>query len=538
MQPLIPATLCFFAALYACNGASSNGLPASQDTLPARQVITEDPSLRGNFSAQKTLRFDSAEIKKFLRAYDSLSVYQADIREFYRRRNYAFAWFDDAGLIEQSGDLFNKLIHLESEGVLAKPPYLLTYQGMMDAGNTTVKGQPNPSLEIMQTAQYFYYANKVWAGIPESQSRKMEWMLPRKKIDYDLLLDSMLRSSKAGEKIQEPVFRQYALLRNYLTRFQEIEKKGTWLTIRAGRNKYQAGDSGEVIAQIRKKLFLSRDLPDDSHSRIFDASLTAAVKRFQYRYGLLGDGIVGPAVIREMNTPLAKRIQQIIVNMERCRWVNANPAGDYLVVNIPQFKLLVFENDSLAWDCNVVVGEVLHKTAIFQGTLKTIVFSPYWNVPPGILKMEILPAIRKNPDYLDRHNMEWNDGQVRQKPGAGNALGLVKFLFPNSYNIYLHDSPAKSLFQENKRTFSHGCIRVAEARRLAHYLLRNDPSWTSGKIDAAMNSGREKFVPVQKPLPVSIVYFTAWVDREGRINFRDDVYKRDARLMEAIFVKK
>jgi murein L,D-transpeptidase YcbB/YkuD len=224
--------------------------------------------------------------------------------------------------------------------------------------------------------------------------------------------------------------------------------------------------------------------------------------------------------------------------MERCRWVNDNPTGDYLVVNIPQFKLLVYEHDSLAWDCNVVVGKEMHKTAIFQGTLKTIVFSPYWNVPPGIMNKEILPAIRRNPNYLSRNNMEWNGNQVRQKPGPNNALGRVKFLFPNSYHIYLHDSPAKSLFNENKRTFSHGCIRVAEPRRLAQYLLRHEPSWTTERIDAAMNQTKETYVTLKETLPVYIVYFTAWVDRDGRINFRDDVYKRDARLMEALFAKK
>ena len=239
-----------------------------------------------------------------------------------------------------------------------------------------------------------------------------------------------------------------------------------------------------------------------------------------------------------MNTPIQKRIEQLIVNMERARWVPAKPASNFLLVNIPQFKLSVFENDTLAWDMNVVVGKEVHKTVIFSGDLKYVVFSPYWNVPPGIMKNEILPALKRNPDYLKKHNMEWNGNQVRQRPGPSNSLGLVKFLFPNSYNIYLHDSPSKPLFKEEKRAFSHGCIRVSEPRRLALYLLRKDNRWTPEKVDAAMTSGKEQYVTLKETVPVNIVYFTAWVDSKGRLNFRDDVYKRDARLMETIFQKR
>ena len=540
MPRLIPLMIFVALAIHACNSGSSNGQPAaSKDSVPALKTLAgEDPSIPGNFSAQEAIHFDSAAIESFLKEYDSLKTYRREIREFYRNRNFAYAWFDASGLIEQSGDLFNRVTRIENEGIASRPPYLDKYQEMMAAENAAASGKPDPTLELMQTAQYFFYAHKVWAGLPEAETKKMEWMVPRKKLKYDQVLDSMLRTVQAGGKIQEPVYRQYGLLREYLQRFREIEQKGTWVTIKADKQKYQKGDSGEAIAQIRKKLFMARDIEQDNGSALFDSSLVAAVKRYQRRYGLVEDGVVGPALIREMNAPLSKRIQQILVNMERCRWVDDNPSGNYLVVNIPQFKLLVFENDSLAWDCNVVVGKEMHKTVIFQGTMRTIVFSPYWNVPPGIMQKEILPAIRRNPNYLARNNMEWNGKQVRQKPGPNNSLGRVKFLFPNSYHIYLHDSPAKSLFNENKRTFSHGCIRVAEPRRLAQYLLRHEPSWTNERIDAAMNQTKETYVTLKEPLPVSIVYFTAWVDRDGRINFRDDVYKRDVRLAEAIFAKK
>lgn len=506
------------------------------DTIPVKTIA--DPSIPGNFSPETRLRFDSTGIDSFLIKYPLLKGYTGDLRKFYRNRNYSYAWYDNDGLIEQSGDLYYRIVNIGSEGVPANIPYLDAYKLIMESMDSMVNvSAPNTEIELMMTAQYFNYARNVWVGISEKESRQLEWFLPRKKLNYEQLLDSMFISISTNQKIQEPVHSQYHLLRNYLKRFREIEKNNTWIMIKADKKKYQPGDSSPAITAIRKKLFLAGDLPDDNGSALFDDSLKLGVLHFQSRYGLTEDGIAGPAVLREMNTPLSKRIQQIIVNMERARWINPNPPGNFLLVNIPQFKLSVIENDSIQWTSNVVVGKEMHKTVIFRGDLKHVVFSPYWNVPPGILKNEVLPAIKRNPDYLRKNNMEWYGNTVRQRPGPDNPLGLVKFLFPNSYNIYLHDSPSRALFEQQKRTFSHGCIRVAEARKLAIYLLRNDSTWTEARIDKAMNMGKEQYVTLQKTIPVNIVYFTAWVDRSGRINFRDDVYKRDSRVMEMIFQK-
>ena len=191
---------------------------------------------------------------------------------------------------------------------------------------------------------------------------------------------------------------------------------------------------------------------------------------------------------------------------------------------------------------NVVVGSLQHNTVIFNGDLKYVVFSPYWNVPASIVKNEIMPGIARNKNYIASHNMEITgySGKtpiVRQKPGVNNALGKVKFLFPNTYNIYLHDTPSKSLFGETSRAFSHGCIRLGEPAKLAEFLLRNDSSWTKQNMQKAMNLGKEKFVTLSKPVPVFIGYFTAWVDSQGLLNFRDDVYGHDAKLAEKMFMQ-
>jgi L,D-transpeptidase YcbB len=197
--------------------------------------------------------------------------------------------------------------------------------------------------------------------------------------------------------------------------------------------------------------------------------------------------------------------------------------------------LHIFENGKPVWKTNVVVGKNLTQTVIFKGNISQIILNPYWNVPNSILQKEILPALRRNPGYLQRNNMEMVDGRVRQKPGINNALGKIKFLFPNSYSIYLHDTPAKSLFGETKRAFSHGCIRVDNPKKLALYILKNDSSWTLNKIDSIQATSNEFKIQVKPALPVYITYFTAWVNSNGELNFRNDLYNLDEKLSKEIF---
>jgi L,D-transpeptidase YcbB len=195
----------------------------------------------------------------------------------------------------------------------------------------------------------------------------------------------------------------------------------------------------------------------------------------------------------------------------------------------------VYDGDTALFDMPVVVGKVGNNTMMFNGDLNQVIFSPYWNVPASIIKSEILPAIARNPNYLDRKNMERIGSGIRQRPGPGNALGKVKFIFPNSFNMYFHDTPSKSLFNEDKRAFSHGCIRLSQPQKMAEWLLRNDPEWNTEKIVAAMNKTSERAVKLKEPVPVFIIYYTAWVDNEGRLNFRDDVYRHDAALVKKMF---
>jgi L,D-transpeptidase YcbB len=227
--------------------------------------------------------------------------------------------------------------------------------------------------------------------------------------------------------------------------------------------------------------------------------------------------------------------------MDRMRWLPQKPQGVLITVNIPEFVLHVTNGKNKVFDMNVVVGKEGNTTMMFNGDLNQVVFSPYWNVPPSIVRKEILPAMERNSNYIQAKNMEitGNEGDlpvIRQKPGPGNALGKVKFLFPNSFNIYFHDTPEKSLFEKDKRAYSHGCIRLADPVKMANWLLENNPEWTPEKINEAMNSGNEKYVKLKKAVPVIITYYTAWVDETGRLNFRDDIYQHDEVLMQKMFL--
>ena len=443
----------------------------------------------------------------------------------------SYAWYETSGLIEEAAHLYTHLNNLQDEGILEEAPYIKNLDSLINDPVVTTK--PDSVLEILLTAEYLFYADRVWNGISENQTSKLEWYLPRKKLDLPYITDSLIRDTSAPLFSDNYSNQQYNLLKSSLKKYRQLEISADWKQIDV-KNKFKLNDHSPDIVLIRKKLYELGDLDQNTGSDIFDDSLQSAIKSFQIRYGMKVDGIMGAAFLKYLNTPIQEYIRKIIINMERARWVPLDLKSHYLLINIPSFTLYAYDNNNLDFSMNVVVGKNVHKTVLFSGDIKYIVFSPYWDVPASILKNEILPGIQKDPNYLKRNNMEWVGSRVRQKPGPKNSLGLVKFLFPNSYNIYLHDTPAKSLFQESTRAFSHGCIRLGEPEKLANYLLRNSPDWTPEKINAAMHKGVEKYVTLKNPVPVYIGYLTAFVDNKGRINFRDDIYKRDDALGKMI----
>jgi murein L,D-transpeptidase YcbB/YkuD len=303
---------------------------------------------------------------------------------------------------------------------------------------------------------------------------------------------------------------------------------------------FKPGDTAAAIRQIRERLFITGEIHENNNSNEYDPPLAEAMKVYQKNNGFNPSALILPEHIRAMNIPVHDRIKQIVVNMERCRWISPEfaQAKEFIMVNIPSFKLTMVRDGQIELESPVIVGKNITKTVIFSGMLSYIVFSPYWNVPPSILRKEILPGIAKDKHYLEKHNMEWNDGQVRQKPGKNNSLGLVKFIFPNSNDIYMHDTPAKSLFAQETRAFSHGCIRVGRPRDLAIAILKDDPDWNPDKIDRAMTAGKESTCMLKEKIPVYIGYFTAWVGRDGQLSFYKDLYSLDDNLAALLMTEK
>jgi murein L,D-transpeptidase YcbB/YkuD len=352
------------------------------------------------------------------------------------------------------------------------------------------------------------------------------------------LLIAMNAFAYTGTNNPDPA-RAYSLLQQALTQYEQIAQEGGWTKIIATKKFYQQGETVAAVKDIKSRLRASGDYKSDDMSTLFTPELTAAVKRAQKRFGFKENGVVDAALIKELNVPVEKRINQIRINMERLATMPVNTGGTRLVANIPEFKLHVYEGDKHVFDMNIVVGTEANKTVIFNDEMKQVVFSPYWNVPPSIVKNEILPKMRNDHNYLWRNRYvqvgtENGLPVIRQMPGAGNALGKVKFLFPNSHNIYFHDTPAKSLFNLRRRAYSHGCIRLAEPAKLAEYLLRNTPGWTPDKIEQAMNAGKEQVVNLQAPVAVAITYFTAWVDNDGMVHFREDIYGHDKEMAKGV----
>lgn len=321
------------------------------------------------------------------------------------------------------------------------------------------------------------------------------------------------------------------------------------------------GDSGEAVTALRRRLLFLGDLEGSAAGRgdVFGPVLARAVERFQARHGLEVDGIVGRETRPALETSMARRVEQVELTLERWRWLPRDPGGRYLIVNIAGQELDVFRDGQQALHMRVVVGKPFQRTPSFASRIDTVVLNPYWEVPYSIAVNEILPTVRSDPEYLARENMEvlnrlevggkpvdptnidWDQVSARdfpyrfrQRPGPDNSLGRVKFLLPNPYSVYLHDTPAKTLFNRARRCFSHGCVRLEKPFELARLLLNDEPGRSADIIEEILPNEQNHHIRLSRTMPVYLVYWTAWVDKRDTIHYRDDVYGRDARLKAAL----
>ena len=509
---------------------------------PESIAVLRDTSITPITSFSK-LFLDSSKLETFIKSNPGKDSSAEKMRNFYTGRNYQFAWFTEDGIAEHTRSFWNlhnnyinyfgdtslkfKLLHKEIDMVLDEDSAIRLDKSRM-------------LLTDMQLTKHFFeYSNHAYAG--KVNSNDLQWNIPRKKINAVVLLDSLIAREGKDLHAWEPVNVFYKRLKEKLVLYYNINKLGGWKAIRYEKNRnIKASGSDTLIREIKKRLHVSGDLSIQDTSDTHTPQLDIAVKQMQKGFGLTADGIITSQLVSQLNVPVEERISQLLINLERMRWVPEQPSGNFILVNIPEYRLHVFEGSKKLFSMNIVVGKAAHSTVIFTRQLTHVVFSPYWNIPRSIVRNEIIPAINRNRNYLARMNMErtgFSGGLpvIRQKPGGANALGRVKFIFPNSYNIYFHDTPSKSLFTKESRAFSHGCIRLAEPEKMANYLLRMQPEWSAEKINAAMSASVERWVPLKKQLPVFITYFTAWVDSEGLLNFREDVYGHDKKLAKQLF---
>jgi murein L,D-transpeptidase YcbB/YkuD len=314
------------------------------------------------------------------------------------------------------------------------------------------------------------------------------------------------------------------------------------------------GDSGSRVAALRNRLLISGDLEgiNEEHADLFDDETVLAVRKYQERHGRTVDGIVGPNTLLDLNAPVEERVRQMEANLERRRRLPSDLGKRFIMVNTASFQLEVVEQDQRLTTMRVVAGRRSRPTPEVSGELTYLVLNPYWHIPQSIAKRDILPKIQEDPAYLARQNIlvfqNWEDHapeidaqsfdwskvtektlafKFRQEPGPTNALGRIKFVFPSPFSVYLHDTPARSLFRKTQRDFSSGCVRVEKAIELATLLLENEPKWTRKKILDTIHSGETQVIWLSEKIPVYFAYWTSWVDEEGTIHFRDDIYGRD-----------
>ncbi|MDF2191179.1 L,D-transpeptidase family protein [Paraflavitalea sp. CAU 1676] len=527
-------TLSLFAAvliLVACNDenrTASDGRVAggNQDLIPRNHSITKA-------NAYTDVFLDSSAMEAFIADQHLNDTISVGMRSFYNARNYQYAWFASDGLTEQAL-AFRNLYDYSNDSGTSHKSLDRRLEGLMARDSLNV-GSGDAEIRKTELLLTWRYINYVWDKFDGKKTRRvaLEQLVPSKKYGPQELAKLLAADHDAPNK-------NYEALQREVSRYSKIAAQGGWGFIAAPSKKLKKGAIDTVVVALKKRLQATGQFTDNDTSAVFNDQLDAAVKSVQLGYGFTADGVVTAALLKELNVSAERRLEQLLVNLERMRWMPAEPSGSLILVNIPAFKMYVQDGSKELFNMDVVVGKEGHSTVLFSGNLNQVVFSPYWNIPESIVRKEVLPELAKNSNYLTEHQMEVTgeeDGLpvIRQLPGNQNQLGKIKFLFPNRFNIYFHDTPFKELFNKDKRAYSHGCIRLREPVKLAEFLLMNQPEWPRERIDSAMNSGKEKFVKVKDPVPVLIYYYTAWVDGNKQLQFREDIYGYDERLAKKMF---
>ena len=503
--------------------------------------------------------------------WPDFSDYRAHVKNFYEPAGYVLAWVRDGHPTPQAVVITEVFQQADRKGLAPDD-----YDSPRWPERIARLRQPNPApsdndfarFDLALTVGLMRYISDLHIGKVNPKTFHFGLDIEHKKyVLPDFLRQRLVEADPSSVKPVldgvEPPFEGYRRTQKALQTYEDLAQKDDGQQLPVPGKPVQAGDAYPGVPRLVRLLRLVGDLPPEaavnSDLQVYDGALVDAVKRFQLRHGLDTSGRLDSSTVKQLNVPLRQRAEQLRLTLERWRWVPHDFPRPPIIVNIPEFVLRAWnQQDRTEVQMRVVVGKAYHhKTPVFSNQMKYVVFRPYWNVPLSIQRSEMVPKMQKDPAYLAKNDLEVVDrqGQVvaastvgaetleqlrsgrlslRQKPGPKNSLGLVKFLFPNEYNVYLHSTPAPELFEKSRRDFSHGCIRVQDPTRLAVWVLADKPEWTRERVVAAMNGGQSVQVNLDKPIPVLIVYGTAVVLENGEARFFDDIYGYDTELEQVL----
>ena len=510
------------------------------------------------------------------------------VARYFESQQFQPKWRDPARLLQ----LLESLRDLANDGLDPAEYHVAAldaFRAELGRGKALPDGE-QAALEILATDALMLGLSHLYLGKVDPGQLSPQWNFPSKPVDVERGFEALTRALESGA-IRETFGRArpqhvwYQRGRERLKEYRALAAAGGWPTVPAGPT-LKPGMSDARVPALRARLRVTRDFPaagvppaagttvapatvaatstaaspapaEPPPDELYDAPLEAAVQAFQQRHGLTPDGAVGPATIAALNVPVEKRIDQIRINLERARWVMHEIRGEFVLVDVAGFDVSYFRDDEPVWTSKVIVGRPYRETPIFKSLITYIVLNPTWTIPPTILVKDKLPVIRRDPGYLKRNNIRVIDARgrevnpyavnwsqygagrlppytLRQDPGEDNALGLVKIMFPNPYMVYLHDTPSKSLFEKDERTFSSGCIRVQKAFELAELVLNEPQRWNQETLAAAVATKKMQTVNLAKPVPVLLLYWTAQPRADGQVVFRNDVYGRDPPTLAAL----
>lgn len=520
----------------------------------------------------RDLANNATDLNKFIKDAHlkrKLSLY---IKNFYIQRDHELAWIDLNHIKPQAKILIDQIRKSYEHGFDSTAYHLEEIKVLYDTLYKMPVAEKQlatlyVNLDYTFTAAYLTYASHLLSGVINPEIADSNWVNYKKEIAWDVYMQEALEKNNIRSSLDEliPKNPQYALLKEKLAEYRDLAEKEEKPALIPDDASVKPGDSSEVAGLVKKRLRFWGDLGDIQtdlqNDNLFDEDMEHAISKFQARHGILEDSKVGPETISMLNASIQSRIDQISLNMERLRWLPEELGEHYVWVNIPEYQVKIINDGKEKLKMKVIVGEKMNETPIFSDTMEFIVFSPTWTVPKSISREEMLPKIKEEKNYFKDKNLllyenwspeakEIDPGEVNwkkidkedfqfkivEKPSEKNALGSVKFMFPNSEAIYLHDTPTDHLFDETERGFSHGCIRVEKPKDLAAYLLQaNDgEKWNFEKITEYMKLDTPTTVILEEKLPIHIVYHSAWVDEEKNIHFRKDIYSHDQTQEQAI----